>query len=383
MPSEDCPLEQAHGRILREAVVAERDLPPYDRVTLDGIAVSSEALARGRDEFEVAGTQPAGVIPIPLPGPESCVEVMTGAVLPPGSDCVVPYEAIALAAGRARLTEKLEIGPGHGVHPRGSDARAGATLLATGRRLSGREVAVAASCGRPVLKVSLIPSIAVLATGDELVELSAPVAAHQVRRSNDYALRASLLLAGYARVDRYHLRDARHEIAHILRKTIAEYDVIVLCGGVSKGKYDFLPSVLNELTVKQAFHGVRQRPGKPFWYGITPRQTPLFALPGNPVSAFTCLHRYVLPGLERLMLATPPPPRWVPLAEPFAFRPPLTCFLPVNLRGGPEGSLAAVPTPTNSSGDFSSLAGTDGFLELPEEQQSFPAGFPARFFSWR
>jgi molybdopterin molybdotransferase len=224
--------------------------------------------------------------------------------------------------------------------------------------------------------------MAVVATGDELVELDEPVEPYQIRRSNDYALRAALAQAGYAEADRFHLRDDRTAIATLLERLLADHDVVLLCGGVSKGKFDFLPEELARQGVRRVFQGVAQRPGKPLWFGTGSRNQLVFALPGNPVSAYTCLHRYVLPALAQASGAPAPPAPPVPLAAAFAFRPPLACFLPVRLESTPEGGRRAVPAPGNTSGDFAGLVGTDGFVELPADRDVFPAGFLAAFWAW-
>jgi molybdopterin molybdotransferase len=208
------------------------------------------------------------------------------------------------------------------------------------------------------------------------------VAPHQLRRSNDHALRAALALAGYPRVERFHVRDVRHEIEHLLWHLIAEYDVLLLTGGVSKGKFDFLPDELNRQGVKKVFHGVAQRPGKPFWFGLSARATPVFALPGNPVSSYTCLHRYVLPALAHASGATATGPRSVALSAPVTFPPKLARLLPVKLSSGPRAELLATPDDVNTSGDFAGLVGTDGFVELPAEQAEFPAGTVVAFTPW-
>jgi molybdopterin molybdotransferase len=230
--------------------------------------------------------------------------------------------------------------------------------------------------------VSQLPKIAVVATGDELVEVDANVAAHQIRRSNDYALRAALVLAGYPNVDRFHLRDVRHEIQHLVWHIVAEYDVVVITGGVSKGKFDFLPAELDRQGVKKILQGVAQKPGKPLWVGLTARGTPVFALPGNPVSAYTCLHRYVLPALAHASGIPAAAPSLVALAAPFTFKPRLACLLPVKLSSASGGELLATPEPSNTSGDFAGLLGTDGFVELPAETTYFPEGTPAPFRPW-
>jgi molybdopterin molybdotransferase len=163
---------------------------------------------------------------------------------------------------------------------------------------------------------------------------------------------------------------------------IAEFDVVLITGGVSKGKFDFLPDELAAQGVQKIFHGVAQRPGKPFWFGVNPDGKPVFALPGNPVSAYTCLHRYVLPALAQASGQTLAAPVTAALAAPVTFRPKLAYFLPVRLAGGPGAARLAVPEPGNTSGDFAGLVGTDGFVELPADPGEFPAGFVASFRAW-
>lgn len=383
---EDCPLENALGRVLRGDICADRDLPPFDRVTMDGYALRASAITAGTRTFRIQGTQAAGMRPFTLSAEaNTCVEIMTGAVLPEGADCVVPYEETVRneKAGSMTLNESpVGWSAGHAVHRRGSDHAAGATIVKAGVRLTGREIAVAAACGCASLTVSQLPKVAVVATGDELVEVGAAVAPHQIRRSNDHALRAALIAAGYPRVERFHLRDMRQEIEHRLWHILAEYDVVLIAGAVSKGKFDFLPEELDRQGVKKVFHGVAQRPGKPFWFGVSRRKTPVFALPGNPVSSYTCLHRYVLPALAHASGLEPPPLRRVALTSTVVFKPKLACLLPVKLFSGSHAELRASPEATNTSGDFSGLVGTDGFVELPPGPAEFPAGHLAEFRPW-
>ena len=382
---EDCPLVSAHGRVLRTHLCADRDLPPFDRVTMDGYALRVAALAAGERSFRVEVVQAAGMRPFKLgAAADACIEIMTGAVLPEGADCVVPYEDTVRGDGAPMtvLATAPSFAAGHAVHRRGSDHRAGEMIVRAGTRITAREIAVAAACGYGVLTVSQVPKIAVIATGDELVEVEAAVAPHQIRRSNDHALRAALMSAGYSHVERFHLRDVRQEIEHLLWHIIAEFDVVLITGGISKGKFDYLPSELDRQGVKKIFQGVAQRPGKPFWFGMSARQTPIFALPGNPVASYTCLHRYVLPALARASDVTPVALRTVALAAPVPSNPRLTYFLPVKLTSGPRAELLATPDPINTSGDFAGLVGTDGFVELPAEPVEFPAGTLAPFYPW-
>jgi molybdopterin molybdotransferase len=174
----------------------------------------------------------------------------------------------------------------------------------------------------------------------------------------------------------------RHEIEHTLWHILAEFDVMLLTGGVSKGKFDFLPAVLAELGVQKKFQGVAQRPGKPLWFGLSPRARPVFALPGNPVSSYTCLHRYVLPALAKAAGSPPATPRLAALAAPVTFKPPLAYFLPVKISSSPAAGLLATPAAVNTSGDFAGLVDTDGFVELPAGQDEFPAGTVVPFRPW-
>ncbi len=382
LPAEECPLGDAQGRVLRQPLVADRDLPPFDRVTLDGYALRERAWAAGVRRWRVAGVQAAGAAPLALAEDDACVEVMTGAVLPGGADTVVPYEEATREEQFMALAAGVKMEAGRGVHQRGSDHAAGSLLVSAGVRLGGAEIAVAAACGYARLTVTQQPKIAVIATGDELVEVDAPVAAHQIRRSNDYALRAALLAAGHPRVECFLLRDRRPEMEHLLWHILAEYDVVLLSGGVSRGKFDFLPRVLEDLRVRRLFQGVAQRPGRPLWFGLSPRHTPVFALPGNPASSFVCLHRYVLGALARMSGRPAAPPQFAVLTEPVVLKSPLTWFLPVTTTPGPRGERQATPAPLNTSGDFAGLAGTEGFVELTAEKDGFAAGAVVRFWAW-
>ena len=381
---EDCGIGRAQGRVLAGEVSADRDLPPFDRVMMDGYALRASSLVAGIRDFKVEAVQAAGMRAAKLgPGKDACVEVMTGAVLPMGADCVVPCEHARREGPGVRLQAAPgEFKPGNAIHLRGTDLRAGDLAVPAGIRLTGREIAVAASCGCATVSVSRLPEIAVVTTGDELVQVGSPVAPHQIRRSNDFAIQASLASSGYPNAELCHLHDMLHEIEHMLWHIIAEYDFVLVTGGVSKGKFDYLPAELDRQGVRKVFQGVAQRPGKPFWFGLSSRQTPVFALPGNPVSAFTCLHRYVLPALEKASGLSPLPHPVAALASPVPADPEFTRFIPVRLSVGPGAERIAAPVLVNTSGDCAGLVGTDGFVELPAGRAGFSAGHVAPLWMW-
>ena len=382
LPTTRRPLDRLVGAVLAEAVHAERDQPPFDRVAMDGVALASAAWRDGRRRYAIQGVQSAGRPPLALESSDNCIEVMTGAVLPAGCDAVVPVERLTLADGSAEVADDAVVEPGLNVHARGTDGRAGERLLEPGRTLGAPEAAIVASCGLAGVEVRADPRIALISTGDELIEPGQSITAWQVRRSNPAALRAALAARGQTSVIDDHLPDDPTTMRDRLAAHLADRDLLVLTGGVSMGRYDHVPSVLAALGVRQVLHRVAQRPGKPMWFGLGAAGQAVFGLPGNPVSALVCLVRYVLPALEALLGATPAAVEWLPLAEPFRVRPPLAMLLPVRIDAGPARAPAAVPCPTRGSGDFVSLAGSDGFIELPAGPADYPAGTLCPFRRW-
>jgi molybdopterin molybdotransferase len=215
-----------------------------------------------------------------------------------------------------------------------------------------------------------------------LVDVSDAVEPHQIRRSNSYALAAALRLRGYSQVSLWHAPDDPDRLRAVLSEAFTAGHVTVVTGGVSMGGFDYVPAVMQSLGVTPLFHKVRQRPGKPFWFGVGKDGRPVFALPGNPVSAVICLYRYLLPHLEWAMGAAGHPTERAALGAPVTFKPELTYFLPVRLDSDEGGRLVAEPRPTNTSGDFATLSGTDGFVALDAERTDFERGYVAPLCRW-
>jgi molybdopterin molybdotransferase len=382
LPIESLPLAQCAGAVLRENIYAERDQPPFDRVTMDGIALDSGAVRSGTRRLRIQATQAAGDPPLTLTDHGACIEVMTGAVVPMGCDSVVPVEQISIDSGNAQIGGDVEVDPWQNVHRRGSDSRQGTLLLAAGSELRAPEIAIAASAGMARVRVSSQPMLAVVSTGNELVEPGEPILPHQVRRSNAYAISAALRSQGFQRVADDHIQDDLAELRQRLKFHLETHDVLILTGGVSMGKMDLVPRALQELGVRAVFHKVAQRPGKPMWFGVAGSGTAVFALPGNPVSSIVCLTRFVLPALFSAMGRTPPTPERMALGGPVEVGVPLTFFMPVRIEVDDWGRAWAIPKPTNGSGDFTSLAGTDGFVELPPGPNVYPKGFVTRLHRW-
>lgn len=382
LPIESLPLAQCAGAVLRENIYAERDQPPFDRVAMDGIAVASAAVRDGLRRLDIQGTQGAGDPPLALRSRAACIEVMTGAVLPGGCDAVVPVEQITVENGAAELAVDAPVEAWQYVHRRASDTTQGSLLLAAGTRLAAPEVAIAASAGMARVRVSHQPALAVLSTGNELIEPGEAILPHQVRRSNVYGIMAALRSHGFVRVADEHVMDDAQALRGRLRFHLDTHDVLILSGGVSAGRFDLVPQALTGLGARVVFHRVAQRPGRPLWFGTAPSGATIFALPGNPVSTLVCLARYVIPALYAAMGQAPAPPERVALARPHAVSIELASFLPVRLEIDEWGRSWAVPCPTNGSGDFTALGGTHGFVELPPGPNEYPKGFVTRLYRW-
>lgn len=380
--SEAVALNAAVGLILRQAVVAERDQPPFDRVMMDGIAIDFAAFASGQRRFSIQGTQAAGDPVKTLGAQNNCIEIMTGAVLPTGCDCIIPVEQIQIDRDTAIVAENYEAEQNRFIHPRGSDHASGCTVLEPGLRISALDIAIIASCGLAQVQVSTQPRVHVISTGNELVAAGQPIADHQIRLSNGPAIVAMLDQQGFGNNTHEHLLDDRSQLKTRLGKHLEVADVLILSGGVSMGKADFVPEVLAELGVKMIFHKISQRPGKPMWFGIGPGNQVVFALPGNPVSSLVCCRHYVLPALSKAAARKTPTQKLIALGENVTFKPPLTCFLPVKVVPSESGQYIALPVPTNTSGDFTALAATDGYVELRSDRDFFAAGSPVPLYTW-
>ncbi len=372
-------IEEAEGRILGETIKADRDFPPFDRVAMDGIAVAFQAIEEGWEGFRVEGLQPAGKPRLTLKNDKNCIEVMTGAMLPIGCDTVIRYEDVSVVHDMAKLKTKNVI-RGQCIHPRAQDAKRGDVILAPGTCLSPGEVALLAAVGRLETDVYRYPKVAIISTGDELVDIHDSPLPHQIRRSNSYALRAALQSIG-CKADLFHLKDDRNSMERELGSLMGKYELILLSGGVSKGKFDLVPAVLTSLGVSTIFHQVSQKPGKPLLFGTTAKQV-VFGLPGNPVSSFLCYYRYVLPWLLRAVNREPAE-EFATLAETFHPKPnDLTYFLQVKVKNE-GGKLMATPIPGGGSGDFANLKAVDGFLEIPAGKGSSEAGDVYPFVRFR
>ncbi len=373
-------LTKSYGCVLQEDLVADRDLPPFHKSMMDGIAIVAAAYQKGTRRFPIEGIQSAGKPQQTLCFDHACFEIMTGAVVPEGCDCVIPIERVQISDGKAQVEDGLELSEMQHIRPQGADHKQGRVLVTKGSTLGPVQVATAAAIGKAELMVSQRPRIALISNGDELVDIDAPIEPYQIRRSNSYFMQAALRKVLMYDADLYHFRDDLKVLRKQIGAILENYDVVILTGGVSMGKFDLIPQVLDELGVKALFHKVSQKPGKPFWFGQRDNGTPVFALPGNPVSTQVGLYRHVIPNLRRAA-GEQVIEEFVRLSEDYTPSTKFTYFCPVQLRHASDEELSAKPCATGGSGDFASMANTDGFVELTGGQQTLK-GTRVRLYRW-
>jgi molybdopterin molybdotransferase len=366
------------NRVLAEAVRADRDQPPFDRSTRDGFAV--RAADYGSGLLRVAGEVRAGEL---WRGgaleKDTAIEIMTGAAIPSGADAVVMVEHVERLGESIRLAEGRTIRRGENIVPRGSEARIGETILPVGTLIEAAEIALAAACGRPALSVFRRPRVAIVSTGDELVEIDATPEPQQIRNSNSYGLAALVTEAGGEAVRMPIAPDRRAELKEIM-VAARRCDLMLLSGGVSMGEYDLVEEVLQTLGAEFFFTGVKMQPGKPVVFGrlsaADDRHAQLFfGLPGNPVSTQVTFHCFVEPLLRAMAGAVVRGPRFAQatLAGDAKGKPGLMQVLPAHLtahRVRPEVRLVS----WQGSGDLAANARANCYAVLPPETERFAAG---------
>jgi|688.fasta_scaffold197974_3 molybdopterin molybdotransferase len=371
------PFEEAFGRVLAEDLIADRDFPPYDRVTMDGIAIDFTAYLNGIRAFKIQEMQGAGDLQSTLQSTENCIEIMTGGVLPRNTSSVIRYEDLTIADGLTTIN--AEVKPNQNIHTKGQDKKAGDLVLEKGVRLNASHLALAASLGKQKLEVLELPKVAIVSSGDELVEISENPLPHQIRKSNVYAVGALLQKLDIS-VEYFHVADDLENSIKKIAELLQNFEVLIFSGGVSMGKKDFIPDALKANRVETIFHKIAQKPGKPMWFGKTEKNL-VFALPGNPVSTYLCAIRYVLPFFEKCLGIQKDNFQKVILGESVFFKPKLRYFIQVNIKNE-NGVLYAFPLKHNGSGDFISLVEADGFVELPNsENELFERGQIVNFFT--
>jgi molybdopterin molybdotransferase len=364
--TEEIPVLDAAGRVLAEEIAADRDYPPFDRSARDGYAVRAEDLP---GELRVTGEVRAGEVFAGAISPGEAVEIMTGAPLPRGADAVVMIEH-SQRSGERVITDRSPK-PGDNFSARGTEARRGEVVLSAGLRLGFAEVAVLATVGRECVSVYRQPRVAILPTGDEIVEAGERPEMHQIRNSNAWSLAVQVRRAGGLAEILPIARDNEQSTRSLIERGLHS-DLLLLSGGVSAGKYDIVERVLADLGARFFFDRVLIQPGQPLVFGAVGDKL-FFGLPGNPASTMVTFEVFARAAVERLggCAETPLPLLRARLTREFRHKTGLTRFLPARL--SPDGSTVT-PEQWHGSADVPALARANAFLVADADRESWPAG---------
>ena len=375
---ERIPIVESLGRVLAQDISSPRDIPGFDNSAMDGYAVRAADLAKASEaspvKLTVVETVGAGMMPTRRVSAGEAVRTMTGAPIAEGADAIIPVER---TRGGGTVVEFLvPAEKGASIRPRGEDLRLGELVMSAGKTLKPADLGMLASVNRAMVEVIRRPRVAIVATGDELVDVDQSPVGPQVVNSSAYALAGAIREAGAEAVILKVARDDAREIRERLAEAMT-FDVVLSTGGVSVGQFDHVTGALDELGMRQLFHGVAQRPGRPLKFG-TVGYRPIFGLPGNPVSTLVCFYLYARPAILKMsgMRRVGLPRVRARCAVDIKVGKDVTEFVRVKLERSADGWLAT-PTGSQGSGILSSLSRADGLLIGPSTETLLKAGAQA------
>ena len=379
------PLAEALGLVLAEDVISDSDSPPFDKSLMDGFAVRSSDVRGADTRLRIVGELTAGKVPDrPLSAGEA-LQIMTGAPIPRGADAVIRIEDAVVDGPDVRFT----CGPvssGKSILRQGESMRRGETVVPAGRQLRPQELGLLAELGRATIRVFPAPSVAVLATGDELVPVEQTPGPGQIRNSNETMLRAQLARSGCDVRPLGIARDNEQELEAAIRRGL-ECDILCLSGGVSMGKLDLVPGTLAKCGVREVLHKVHLKPGKPVWFGVYDppdgQRRYIFGLPGNPVSSMVCCELFVQTAVRALSGRTPPRPGPVSarLAVPHSHRDDRPTFVPSFLTTTVNGPLVT-PVAWKGSADLRATVDANALMFMPAGARDYAAGTVVDAYHW-
>jgi molybdopterin molybdotransferase len=375
LPTEEIDFQVSLERILAEDVFSDIDIPPYPRSAMDGFALRAEDLKTYPTRLQIAGVVPAGTFPSFRIESGQAARIMTGAPVPQGADAVQRVESTRSNDEMVEILEPVSIG--ENIVPRGAEARCGEKVLKKGTTLDPAAVAVAATVGKIRLRVGARPRVMVIATGDELVSPSEQPGPGQIRNSNATSLIAQTRAIGVQATDLGVAADDKRSLTELIQKGLSQ-DLLILSGGVSMGLLDLVKEALDDFDIKILFDKVALKPGKPTVFGVAPDGTPVFGLPGNPVSTMVTFELLVRPALAKMAGSDQPrrPYLNAVLQGPLASRGPRRAYLPGWLESDTktEGLSSAHPITTRGSGDMLAFSKANALLVLPEDKERLEAG---------
>ncbi len=380
--TETIPVEHSLSYVLVNDVTADRPIPPFDRVAMDGFAVKSSDFDSPEVKLKLKGRIQTGVETDLIVGKGEATQIMTGAPCPEGADAVVKVENSQTDGDWVTLTEP-KMKAGLNVAPKGEDAAQGKVLIKAGTALTTAGIAICASVGIAEVEVYRKPTIRIISTGTEIIPPNQNPLPHQIRDCNSYTLRTMSsglnLEADFMGIG----EDDTGVISQLIKKGL-EADVLILSGGVSMGEFDYVPKLLAENGVETIFHNVKVKPGKPLWFGKKGSETYVFGLPGNPVSVQTCFRVFVEPLVRKLAGKNTPEnlSLKLPLAEDVVSKTPREHYMPGCLHVQ-DGKTHIKMISIRGSGDFSNFERSHGVFIFPGDQTTLKAGTTVEFLPWR
>ncbi|MBI3786793.1 MAG: molybdopterin molybdotransferase MoeA [Ignavibacteriales bacterium] len=381
LPAESIALFEAHQRVLAKDIVANEDIPPFNNASMDGYALYSDdtvgATATQNVSLTMAGEVAAGEVYPDVLRKQNAIRVMTGAPIPQGADAVLEQELVATQNGYVKIT--MHVAEGRNIRRKGEDMRKSDIALRKGTVLTSASVGVLASLGITSVHVSRKPGVALLTTGNEIVDVEEKITSGKIRNSNAYTLQGLIKECGCEAIQLGHANDSEEELERKMKEGLAQ-DVLVTSGGVSVGKYDFVLKTLEKLGVEIKFWKVNIKPGMPIAFGVysASSRAPVlvFALPGNPVSTMVTFLQFVRPVLHKMMgvdLSQKSLKLRAALEHDIQKHDGKRHFMRGIVRNE-NGNLIVKTTGSQSSGVLTSLASANCFILLPEERKEFKAG---------
>ncbi len=376
------PIEDSLSFVLVNDVIADRPIPPFNRVAMDGFAVRSFDFDALTVKLKLIGRIQTGVDTDLIVGKGEAVQIMTGAPCPEGADAVVKVENSQVDGDWVILTEP-KMAAGLNVAPKGEDAAQGKVLIKAGTALTTAGIAICASVGIATVEVYRKPTIRIISTGTEIISPGQTPMPHQIRDCNSFTLRTMSsglnLKADFLGIG----EDETGVISQMIKEGL-KADILILSGGVSMGEYDFVPKLLSENSVESIFHHVKVKPGKPLWFGKKGSDTYVFGLPGNPVSVQTCFRVFVEPLIRKLAGNQTPenPSLKLPLASEVVSKTPREHYVPGRLCIQ-EGQTHIEKVSIQGSGDFSNFEKSHGVFRFPADQTTLGTGSIVEFLPWR
>ncbi len=361
--------KDAIGKVLAEDIIADHDFPPFNRVMMDGFAFRFEDWQKGQRHFKIGGMLSAGENPQDQYNSD-CIEIMTGAMMPDNYNVVVPFERVSVENGICILHDDVEVKNRHHVHEQGKDYKKNEVLVSRGTRITALNLPVISSCGYEHMEAIKLPSIAVISTGDELVEINKQPLPFQIRMSNGPGLMA-LLKPWSTSCELFHWKDDL-DAMHQSFEQLQDFDILIFSGGVSMGKKDFMPELWRHKGFETLFHRVNQKPGKPLFFGRNENQI-LFGLPGNPVSAMSCAMVYVLSMVKNWLGISHS--EKIELDGKIPEHEKLDLFAPIHRD---DGSMRCIDY--NGSGDLVSFGNACGVVWIPKKSQEENLKQPLTYF---